>query len=241
MSELNEVLRSVGLTDSEVKVYSELMVLKKATIVVLSKNLKMHRPNIYEALKRLTSKGLVFSSGKDYFANDYEKLFDYVEVKKSEFDEKKALISSLLPKIFCDEIKPSVVVYEGVNGLKSVFEEMLRTTDINYCVGAWDAPYIMEWFFKSWHNRRVKQGFTDKLIFSESGRSRGNELNKLEFTEVKYLDKSSYSPAALNIFGNKVFLIIGSKINPIGIVIEDERVAKDFISYFNVLWNNAKY
>jgi len=240
MSELNEVLRSVGLTDSEVKVYSELMILKKATIVVLSKSLKMHRPNIYEALNRLVSKGLIFSSGKDYFANDYEKLFDYVEVKKSELDEKKSLISSLLPKIVSDEIKPSVVIYEGVNGLKSVFEEMLRTTDINYCVGAWDKPYIMEWFFKNWHNRRVKQGFTDKLIFSESGRTRGSDLKKLGFTEVKYLNKDSYSPAALNIFGNKVFLIIGSKISPIGIVIEDERVAKDFIGYFNFLWASAK-
>ena len=77
------------------------------------------------------------------------------------------------------------------------------------------------------------------MIFNESGRERGEELSKLPYSEVRFLDKHAHSPAAINVYANKVFIIIGSKTNPIGILIEDEGVSRDFLAYFNVLWENT--
>ena len=93
MNDIRNTLREIGLTESEVKVYTKLMQLKKATIAQLSRSLKMHRPNIYDNLKRLIKKGLIFNNNGDYYIEGYEKISDYIEVMKSNLDEKKIIIN----------------------------------------------------------------------------------------------------------------------------------------------------
>jgi hypothetical protein len=77
-------------------------------------------------------------------------------------------------------------------------------------------------------------------VFRRKVSLRAKEFAKLPYTEVRVLDKEHDSPVAINIFGNKVAMIIGLREEPVGILIKNNQIARDFKDYFDILWKEAK-
>lgn len=78
-----------------------------------------------------------------------------------------------------------------------------------------------------------------KIISFKYPKERIEGVNKMPYTQVKNIsDKYFYADnvTMFAISGKKVF--IGTQVEPIYLfMIENEQIAKNYISFFNILWN----
>jgi sugar-specific transcriptional regulator TrmB len=243
------VLKEIGLSKNESKVYLALLKLGSETVLEISKKSNVHRANVYDVLGKLIEKGLVsyvVKKGKRlYQATEPDKLLDMLRESKEEIERKEQMVNTILPRLAA--IKPlfgkksQVTILEGIEGIKTIFEQKIKDKVINYVIGAYTEPYILESYLQRWHHRRVKAKILDKMLFKHNEKKRAKELNKLPYTECKYLPKQAFaSPVAINIWGDKVALVIGLEEEPLAILIENESIAKDFLEYFNLLWGMSQ-
>ena len=81
-----ELLKSLGLTPNEAKIYESLIENGESTVSEIAIDAKIHRRNTYDAISRLIDKGLCFqvvaSSGDRYNAVDPGKLKELVGEKE---------------------------------------------------------------------------------------------------------------------------------------------------------------
>ena len=79
------------------------------------------------------------------------------------------------------------------------------------------------------------------MLFSINTKSSAEKYAKYKFIEVKILPKNFNFPIAINIYGDKVAILLSSgDLEPITILIEDKGLSEDFKTYFEILWNISK-
>jgi sugar-specific transcriptional regulator TrmB len=239
------ILRELGLTANETKVYVVLLRQGPMKVLEIARRTGTYRANTYDTVASLIRKGLVrfTSEGKKklYEATHPSKLLAMLREQKEKITEKEKRANELISELEAlktDAGSKQVTILQGREGVKAIFEDILRTGKTNHCIGAWGLPPVLKNYLSQWHQRRVKAKLLDKMIFRE-GAERGRELAKLSYTQCRFLPKMYDSPTAINVYGHKVAFVIGFA-EPIGIMIENEDIAKDFKSYFDLLWNISK-
>ena len=240
------VLQDLGLNEIEIKVYLELLKSESLLASEISSRLNLHRTTSYYILSNLIKKGLVsyiIKSGKKYFiATNPEKLLDMEK-------ERELKIKSLIPELIglkqpLEKI-PLVEVYEGKDGLKTIWEDILKSLRKNQellILATGKAPKILPYYLPSFHNRRIEQKIKLKIIYNDLSESkkRGKELAKMKFTQVKYLSKDYFMPSSTLVYDDKIAFMLWNENKTIGILIHDKDINKSFQNYFNLLWKIAK-
>jgi hypothetical protein len=94
---------------------------------------------------------------------------------------------------------------------------------------------ILEFYFKWFDVKRCKQKIKARIIFNKS-----DKKPRIPLAEIKYLPKKYTSPLAVNIYRDKVAIILWSKDNPIAIVIKNKDVSEGYKKYFELMWRIAK-
>ena len=61
-----------------------------------------------------------------------------------------------------------------------------------------------------------------------------------KYTRVRYVPQETISPLNVNIYGDKVALLIWSE-NPEAVIIDNPQAAAAFRSYFELMWKHAKH
>ena len=88
-----KLLQEIGLTNSEILVYTTLLKTGSIKVGQLIKEVSLHRSRVYEAINRLTDKGLVSyvikNNVKFFEATDPERLLSYLEEQKERLNEKE--------------------------------------------------------------------------------------------------------------------------------------------------------
>src|SRR3989339_1834872 len=131
--EIINQIREAGLEPKEAKIYLAVLELGKATITDVAKKSKVKRTTIYEYLDNLVEMGLVGKTVKGkrifYIAEDPKKLIYILENKK----KKVALALPALQEIFSASFsRPKVRFYEGIEGMRNIYNEMTKTSQIIY-------------------------------------------------------------------------------------------------------------
>lgn len=248
MRDKEKTLNELGLPKNEAKVYIALLRSGSASAGEITKISGIHRRNVYDALERLINKGIVsyitrgkvkyFEATNPYFLlnllkKEKEKL---LKDNKSDLDP---LLSELLQINKVSNAKNNfAVIYKGVNGIKAILEDVLNSKKENLVLGAHKPPEIMKNYLEKFHERRVKAGVPEKLLFNKDDLERAKKLSQLPFTKVKLLPKNSSSKTAINVYGDKVAILMWS--DPIGILIKSEDVANTFREYFKLLWKISR-
>ena len=126
--EYEEALKKIELKEKEIKVYLANLRLGSSTANIIADRANVIRTTAYDVLKTLIDKGLV-----SYVIKSGVKYFEAVTPNKILYllDEKKKAIESVLPDLnkMKESIteKPTAQVYEGIDGLKTIMEDMLKT------------------------------------------------------------------------------------------------------------------
>jgi sugar-specific transcriptional regulator TrmB len=125
---IEEILGSLGLRKDEIRLYLTLLEVPPATVSELARETGIHRPLIYRALPSLQEKGLISivikGKQKRYTAESptrVEKLFRKLEQSFS------VLLPALETSYTNREDRPVMKYYEGREGIRRVFDDLLDT------------------------------------------------------------------------------------------------------------------
>jgi sugar-specific transcriptional regulator TrmB len=233
---MKEELKKAGLTENESKIFIALLEIGPVNAGAISRRAGLHRRVVYDSLEMLIQKGLVgyiiSNNVRLYQASNPKKLLDNIKEKEQQINQ---VMPELLGLFSRTKEKEQTKFYKGKNGLKTVFEEQLEEKEIlilGASPNAWD---FLQFYFHWFDKRRVEKKVKVKAIFSKS-----KTKFKIPLSEVKYLPEKYSSPLAVNIYGEKVAIILWSKENPFAIVIKNKEIAEGYKSYFELMWKVAK-
>lgn len=247
MIEKETILQRIGLPKNEAKVYLSLLKLGSATAGQITKMSGIHRRNVYDSIERLIDKGLACFVTKDkvksFEATDPYLLLTILEKNKEKLESNKTNLNPLLSELLqirkVSNIKDNpVVVYKGLNGIKAILEDVITSKEENLVLGAHKPPEPIKNYLERFHERRIKLGIKEKLLFNKNDTERAKKLSLLPSTKIKLLPKNSNSHTAINIYADKVAILMWSE--PVGVLIKNKDVANTFRDYFKLLWKKSK-
>jgi sugar-specific transcriptional regulator TrmB len=244
------ILKNIGLTDGEIKVYNTLLESGEMAAGEIIKKTALKRGDCYNKIYDLKKKGLIeeFSKNKKkYFrVNDPNNLDNLINAKYSEIADTKKMLESILPEIESTYnltyFKPRVNFYEGVDGFKKVLYDTLTAKSVIYTYVDIEA---VQKYAKNINARyvqdREKMGKKKKVIAVNSIYNRKYfEKQGGTTTDIKFIDYPLKDfGAAMQIYDNKVsYLIMRDKM--ISVLIEDSSVAKMHKGLFEFNWKMGK-
>lgn len=235
-----EILKQAGLTHNEAIVYRALLELGPSLAGQISRKTGLHRRTVYDVTEMLIKKGLI-----GYILKNNRRLFQasnpgrFLNILK----EKENLIKEILPEMLSfyekTKEKQETNFYKGKAGLKTVFEDQIQEKKEILIFGASPLAYeILQFYFKWFDKRRKQYKIKTKIIFNKTKKS--DKKLKISLSEIRYLPQKYTSPLAVNIYGNKVAIILWSKENPFAILIKNKEISEGYKKYFELMWRIAK-
>lgn len=238
-------LIDAGLSLNEAKVYLALLNLSFASVTQVSRKSGVYRSNCYDALGKLIEKGLIStivkSNKKYYVSADPENLYKLIEEKKyildKDFPELKKIYNF-------HKSKQEVQLFSGKSGIKTILKDINASKTYDAFGISSNLGKVVPTFFPIWIKERIKNRLFARMIKTKGDvlltpKIFGLNTYKKLF-EVRNLPKEYYTPAATFIYGNKVAIILESKLNPLGVIIENPEIAEGYRKQFNALWEIAK-
>jgi len=238
-------IEKAGLTKIESKVYLVILELGPSLAGQISKKSGIHRRTIYDALDRLAEKGLIsyiVKNNRKYFeAANPERLVELMREKEAEIKSNLPYMMDLFTKT---KAKEETLFYKGKEGLKTAFEDQISTLgafsaapakEILVLGASAEASEILQFYFKWYNKRRQEKKIRIKLIanIEEKGKI------KAPLSEIRYM--SELGPAAMNIYADKVAIILWSKDKPLAIIIKNKEIANSYRIFFENMWKMAKH
>ena len=96
-----EILKEIGLTDNEIKIYIILLKTGSSTAYEIGKKTGIYRVHVYDKLEQLMDKGLVthvYKGAKKHFnATHPDKIKHYLEEKKKHLEEQEQDVDEIMP------------------------------------------------------------------------------------------------------------------------------------------------
>jgi len=250
--ELIQALKEFGLSKKEAELYITLV--KTAghqPASIIANKMSMNRTTVYKMLLHLAKVGLVTKTIKHgitcFFAEAPEnRLKNLVEEKGNKIEQMNKAIMDALPMLTIQEdIKeenlPKIRYYEGVEGLKQIYEEVLREGKDYYRYGDITKIYgALGDFTDEYIKKRNELGITAHAIMPYYDRNKENiQKDKQELRKSLYIPHEFFPiDGEVRIFGNKVAILSLRKESPIGVIIESETVASMFKSIFMLTWKD---
>lgn len=240
-----ELFYSLGLTPNEARVYVSLLELGNAQVAQITEKSGIHRRNVYDSISRLMEKGLVSSvivnNNKIFSPVNPKRFLEIIDEKGYKLNDLKKRFRQIMPELeLMAKLKDShdVRFFKGTEGLKSVFEDILRTGEPYIGYGPRNELMdILKHYYRHFIERRVKAKISAKLICGEQSR----DYKKLNpYIQIRYIPQEYSSKAALRIYGSKVAILLLSKEDPLAIVIKNKAIAEGYRKYFEVMWKASK-
>ncbi|MBS3055291.1 MAG: hypothetical protein J4452_02240 [Candidatus Aenigmarchaeota archaeon] len=235
-------LEQLGLSRNKAKIYLSLLKSGSSTAENIAKSSGVHRRNVYDSLDDLMKMGLVgyiVKNKKRYFkASNPNYFLEILEEEKEKLKRKEVNVSSILSDLLQIKQIPKeenfVSIHKGIKGVKSLLNDILVTGKENLVLHAHKPPEPIKNYLINFHKRRINKKIPIKMIFSKNDNNRAFKLSKLPYTKVKYLSKDTVGQIAINIYGDKISIIMWSE--PTGILIENSEIADSLRTYFKILW-----
>lgn len=233
-------LEKLNFSVNEAKVYITLLRFGSSFAGAIAKEAHLDRSSTYNALNLLLERGIVSTLFENkrtiYVPEDPKKIMDY-------FHEKEAIAQKIIPTLKAQfniqKPQSAVKLFVGYKGLKTIFQDILDHCDEkeSYSVMGSEGEFSkkMPYYAPIFQKRRELKKIKTKILVRE-----GREVKKNnKFNEYRFLPLDIPSPATINIYDNKVAIMIWEETAQ-GIVIENENVNKTFQKYFELLWEKAK-
>lgn len=133
MRDIKPILQSLGLLDSEIKVYLASFGHGPDTANEIAKKAKLSRQAVYTAIDALTAHGLMtwVMSGKKrlYTAESPQNLLQLAQARIREIEAQAKNLEAAIPELELQMggERPVVRIYEGKEGLSAIMKEMTET------------------------------------------------------------------------------------------------------------------
>lgn len=243
-----ELLREIGLSPNEARIYESMLQLGEASVQTISLKSKVHRRNVYDSLAKLSEKGLaseVFIGGeKNFKAINPRRLLELIK-------EKEERINKVLPDMQtvyeAVEEKEEAYIYRGIEGFKNYFEDILKTGEDVYFIGAkaiWLDPRLKH-YLPRFQRERKRLGIKFHHLFDHEVKKQIPEILEFVGKPYKFLPKKYSSPTMIDIFGPYVTTFIGVEpgqlpTEPITFVVKSQVLADGYRKFFQFMWDKCE-
>lgn len=234
-----DVLRTLGLTSTETKVYLTLLELEKALAGTIADRAHLHRRNTYDALNKLLHKGMI-----SYTISHKKKFWNAIHPEKILFmiKENQKLVEGIIPELItkfsASKLKQTVEIFEGLGGMKTFFDDMIKTKKTVIMLFATGKAYKkLPYYMKTWDERINKQRIKVNVLLNSDGDR--IPYQNYKYGSVRILPTPFSTPTQIFIYGNKSVVAIWSD-NPIATMITSNEITDGFRKYFRFLWKIGK-
>ncbi len=233
------LLQSLGFTQIEAKTYLTLLGAGKSVAGSIAKKAKIHRRNTYDALEQLLQKGLVsytiINNRKSWCAVHPEKMISLIK-------EQETSLTNAIPELIAQfqesKSKRTVEVFEGLGGMKTFFDDMIKTKKEIIMLFATGKAYVfLPNYMKKWDKELNLHKIKVKVILNPSVDIK--PYKNYKYGRIKVLPSTFSTPTQIFIYGNKSCVALWSE-NPLAILITDEDITAGFREYFKFLWEVGK-
>lgn len=235
------ILEQIGLTRNEARVYLALLETGETKTGALVKETGMHRVLIYDALESLIKKGLgsyVIRENIKYFqAADPERLLEFLK-------EKEELTRELLPELkgkYQTRNPQSVAIYEGIIGLKSALNNMIKELSpggTHYVFGSGEMSSAMGAYYDIYQEAKRRNGIKTYGILDVSFRKRKEVIRRTSAMLRFY--PLTYFPTDTWIYNDKVLIVTYTSHPPVAFLITSQETADSYKKFFDVIWREAE-
>lgn len=240
-----EILKEIGLTKNEIKVYVALLKLGSETKKAIVKESGITPSKLYTVTDRLIDKGLVSKVKKNgvyhFSAAPPEQVLDFLDQKKQRIDEQADAFKDVIPELTSLEQKQdqTVEVFTGWDGLRTIYNQVIRAMprgSENYVLGATsgtDEERTRRFFLHVCRERRAKN-IGLRLLVNEDDEAWANKIvDPEENEEIQVMEH--VSPTEVSIWDDHV-LITTLTDEPVVVHLHGADAASSFMNYFNKLW-----
>lgn len=248
MNNTSEMLERAGLSKKSVAVYVALLELGRGTVAQISRKAGINRTTGYDILDSLAHQDLVRISGKEpkqeYVAESPDNILVLLEQRLRETQESIATAKDLIPKLKSMHKvsdRPQIRFYEGIEGLKRVYEDTLTSSEPIVAYAAYeDMHATLGNYFPDYYLRRAQKGISIRGIVPHTAASLERAAhNPEEKRDIALIPKELFDITPdIEIYDNKI--MIASWRDKLGIIIESAEIAHALKKVFELAWVEAK-
>jgi len=244
MELIDQIQQNLDLNSKDATTLLAILEIGPASISDIAKRAKIKRPTVYYLIEELIKKGLVLKvpAGKRVFykANEPKRILSLLDQKKQSFEKILPQLESLF---LTKPNQPKVRFYEGKEGLKNIYEEMLNTHKNAYNIFSFDDFLTVftekenEHFFQI---LRSAGGQLYNLIKSTplAIKSIKNESYRKGITKNKFFPETLKVATTIIVTENKTAMISYKSLA--GVIIEDQDIADSQKEFIKFIWETIK-
>lgn len=244
---MKNLLNISNLNEKHIQIYENLLQTGSQGVAKIALKNGFKKGITYKLLDDLEQKGLVVqdqNKSKVFYSPCSPYILEkIIEENEQEIQNQKTMLDSNIRKYVSQfnllEGKPTVEFFEGVTGLKKVYEDILfEKTDIKLFRSILDnkEPGFLE-MIEDQIKKQVQKNI-QAFIISPVQRSKEHDQERL--ITRKILSEKMFSiPAQILVYGKNKVAITTFDTHMITAVIESKSVKDTFEQIFQILWNVA--
>ncbi len=240
VANIEQALIQFGLSPKQSRIYLTALQLGPASVQEIAESAHTERTNAYDAIETLVGRGLMSISTRGrrrlFIAESPERL-------RGILAQKQDLLETVLPQLQAfeksTEHKPRILYYPGLEGYKQAYEDTLTAKE-KKLFGIYSVQDVWEVVGREYADRmverRVRRGISLQVI-----RSKERDVGYVYPTSEKDLRSMRHAPSGMvfpittYVYDDKV-VVLSSKKETFGLLIESEDIARAHHNYFEVLW-----
>lgn len=242
-----ELLQQLGLTKSQATIYLKLIEKGELSPPMVAKLSGETRSNAYMILQKLEELGLVEKLEKTKKISyqplnpiALERLAEEKRVSAAKVENQlKQAMPQVLSYFYSFTEKPGIRLLQGVEGLKEIYKDTLRTRQDIYFMRtpSADKELLGDEYFEQYKKKRAELGITTYAYTTDIPQARRaaraqDKANKMIRAWIKLEDYSA--PVEINAYGDKVaFLSYGEEV--MGVIIQSPTIAESMRQVFKLI------
>lgn len=239
-------LQEIGLNDKEAHVYLAMLELGESSIIPIAKQAAVKRTTVYNYLEEFIRKGLISVTVKNgrryYIANSPNRL-------RLLMKERAHKVETIIPTLFSlfkeGETKPSVQMFEGIEGIKAVFNLSLETQskkiDVIPIEGAGHV-FVGPEYIADYIEDAKKRGITFRSLRLPSDSYTDYRLflpQENDNRDIRVAPNWFKTDSYIQIYDNKVGVFSRANEVPYAMLITSQSFSQTMRQFFETVWNQA--
>ena len=252
---VNDILAQAGLDNKEASVYTTLLNNGGLTVLEIANKSGQKRTNIYNILENLKDQNLVKEIKEEtttkYFPQSPSEIENLLERRDTMIRHARLNFEIILGELASQynliSNKPIITYYEGISGIKKLYEDVLNTNkDILLIRSKYDSQNkkINDLVFKQL-NDQAKRGINSKVINYiekdqfEEAKELYTKYDPIRLVEERFVHEFKLDlPAQVLIYGNKISLAT-IKEDTVVTIIDNKDITQTFRIIFEFMWTSA--
>ena len=237
---MDKAFEELGLSKNESKIYSFLLRTGQNTAGKIIAKTAIHRRNVYDTLSRLSMRGFVSETVRDgkrlYEPTSPEHILSVLQGRLDVVTEE---IPKLMETYEKTRSEQHVCVFQGLNGMRTCWEDMAKNAQYLYLLGATGLQYdFLLHYTPKWIESLNRKKIDVKVLWNSDAKHLDYFL-KAWNTKSKMLPSKFITKTQIFLYSDKSVIVIWSE-EPIAIQIQSKKINEGFIQYFDFMWRTSR-